>query len=163
LHKSLAEFFASFKLAAELGCLSDPFLTTYREEEGRPCTLPYTKRAFPELAPTVGSTRIWDPSLAAVRELMGQMIGDGRLSNLVATLTDARNHRASGFAVTNIVTLLSDIDQLGIVDDLSGLDLRSSVLRTSSLQDCSLDGTIVDDASVWIDVPFEGIIDTPVR
>ena len=38
-HKSLAEYFVAFKFAAELGCLSRPFLETYREEGGRPCAL----------------------------------------------------------------------------------------------------------------------------
>ena len=64
----------AFKFAAELDCLSKPFLATYRGEGGLPCDLPYEKKTLQDLAKTVGARPIGDVSLTAVREFMGDMI-----------------------------------------------------------------------------------------
>jgi len=147
-HKSLAEYFVAFKFAAELGCLSEPFLETYREEDAQQCELPYEKKTITELAKTVGVQPIAQGNLRPVREFMSLMVAEDGWDPMVETLLDLHDHNDYGYLASTIATMLSDTAKFPRDCDLCNLDLKGVQLKWSSISELRLNGVLSDDVQI---------------
>ncbi len=87
-HKSLAEYFAAFKLAAELGCLAQIFAQTYCEEDGSICKIPIKVSDVETLAKTFGAMPLENGPLQAVQEMLKGMLAQDAEQRLVKIIQE---------------------------------------------------------------------------
>ncbi|GAA3854072.1 MULTISPECIES: NACHT domain-containing protein [Amycolatopsis] len=159
-HRSLLEFFAAYKLAAELGILHPDFLEMATEADNNVATEitaswssyfnkePSTRRFekivkfesedIRRLSTTFGIRKLD----SAVRDLMVPMIhADLAAKRLLDLILDTRHEEAesTGYTGGNAATVLARIDRTALRgQDLHGVDLRGAELDLRKNQQCDL-------------------------
>jgi tetratricopeptide (TPR) repeat protein len=110
-NKSISEYFVALKFAAELGCISPIFETTYLESEGVPSKMPYKIKNIFELSRTFGERSLRSLDMKTVRELLSGMMSEGapiRLWRVIDETSDKSSNEV-GFCGGNAATLLQDL------------------------------------------------------
>jgi WD40 repeat protein len=147
------------------------FAQTYREDDGKPCKLPMTKKDVIGLSATFGSTKLSHKSMSIVRELISGMLNSRSKRRLWKLIQDTRNRPPEKvkYSGGNVVTLLlseresfanASLSQSVLTGaycvngDLRNADLRNSCLREVNLTRSNLAGADLrhaDLADVEID------------
>lgn len=124
-HKSLAEYFVAFKLAAEIGCLGSSFTDAYSETEGQPCKLIMLK-------PSPDFSALPFPRINyAIASFFADMAGDNLATALPSYLdseTRAIEFRTTKHYLTNKVNIK---DTVSIID-LPYVSLKEMAKRLSA-------------------------------
>jgi uncharacterized protein YjbI with pentapeptide repeats len=172
-HRSLAEFFVAYKLAAELGVLSPDFteLAKARSEvegppvpqtwsayfhrhmdpQGRVKSAPrldvFVPQELRELTQTVGR----QPMNDGVRKLMGNMLSLDASDRLLSIALTARSKTIEevGYVAANALTVLTRFQPAALAGkNLSQLPLATAFLRGADLSNCNLEGSNLRKASL---------------
>ena len=157
-HKSLAEYFVAFKFAAELGCLSQDFVQTYYEADGKCCQILIKQKHIDELANTFGAMALTDERMHAVRNLLHEMIAKDSAKRLWEAINETKGKKSEQvkYAGGNAATLLwmmresfvsknlanTNLAGANLLNaDLTNADLRSAYMVEINLRGCNLTKT----------------------
>lgn len=141
-HKSLAEYFVAFKLAAELGCLAGVFRQTYCEADGQPCQIPIERKQINELAETFGAMVLVDQWGALTGMLLGVSAEDAeeRLWGIIKE-TRGKTPEQVKYIGCNAVRMLQWKHESFV-----GVNLAHTVLTGASLYSTDLTGANLQSA-----------------
>ncbi|MEO1760991.1 MAG: NACHT domain-containing protein [Cyanobacteria bacterium J06629_18] len=165
-HRSLLEFFVSYKFAAELGVLADDFTELAQAQshlDTRTTPQDYTWSAYfrrqAEIVPIAPLKGLVSETLEVLREtfgkapltkavmdLMGGMVGEPL--SLVDTIetTRGRNDHEVGYVGGNAATLALQVDKGALGGrDFSGVVIRGANFSNASLRNVNFAGAILDD------------------
>ena len=134
-HKSLAEYFVAFKLAAELGCMDETFAKTYCEENHQPCRIPIESKEINKLNETFGALPLFNDQMLAVYNLLKAMISKGSSHQLwkIVYETRCKKSKDTGYIGCNAITLLQSLNDSFIGATLADTVLTSVELRNQDL------------------------------
>lgn len=147
-HKSLAEYFVALKFAAELGCLSPAFSSTYREANGIPCVLLARKKSILKLTETFGTVLLSDHHFSAVRDLLREMINGDSLELLWDLVFGTKGKTAEqvGYVGSNAAVLLNQLGQSFSERDLSEANLMGVELVDANFTRTNLHAVQLQEA-----------------
>ena len=159
-HKSLAEFFVALKLIGELGYLSPNYLSTYLEEDLKPCVFPYNEKEPVELIPTFGSNSFISASMRAVVDFM-KLIASADIKNKLIELLDFTKGKTDEdvkYLGGNSTTLFREL-QFSFNDlDLSNACLSGANLQKLDLTKIKLNNCYLGEANLVYSRFFENEI-----
>ena len=162
-HKSLAEYFVTFKFAAELGYLASEFKNTYKEEDGQTCAVPYVNLDVEALAKTFGAFSMYDERLEAVNQILFGMLEKDSPNRLWQLLRETKEKKLDQvqYVGGNLIYIL----QGGFGASFKGADLSRVALFGSAFQfGADLSGTNLKGAILHgVDFEYSAFANTDLR
>lgn len=160
-HKSLAEYFVAFKLAAEIGALKSVFIQTYLGNENKDFEfVKKMEKGFNVLSKTFGLVSLTDRTMEAVYYFLKEMINKSEMTNRkllqIVEYTKNKDMSQINYIGGNAVTLLNmnnvpfvgvDFSNSILVGaNLSYVDLTGASFRKANLKNVNLVGSILENA-----------------
>lgn len=144
-HKSLAEYFVAFKLAAELGCIDSIFERTYCEENHQPCRMPIEPKDFEKLSETFGFLPLLSEQMLAIYNLLKSMIAKESTDKLWKIIYGTRGKEIedTGYLGCNAIILLQSLNasfkEASLSETvLTGVEFRNQDLTNADMHNADM-------------------------